>query len=47
VVIFRKFKENTGHEHPHMQAAVRNYTLLLKAMGLPEEEIRRRGSEAT
>ncbi|MBM4048621.1 MAG: tetratricopeptide repeat protein, partial [Planctomycetes bacterium] len=46
VVIFRKFRESTGHEHPHMKAAIRNYTALLKAMGLPEEEIRRRVQEA-
>jgi len=46
VVIFRKFGESTGHEHPHMQAAISNYTGLLKAMGLPEDEIRRRVREA-
>ena len=46
VVIFRKFGESTGHEHRHMQAAIRNYVGLLKVMGLPEEEIKRRVSEA-
>ena len=42
VVIFRKFGESTGHEHPHMQDAIENYAALLRKMGLPEEEIRRR-----
>jgi tetratricopeptide (TPR) repeat protein len=46
VVIFRKFRESTSHEHPHMQIAVGNYKVLLKAMGLPEKEIRHRVREA-
>jgi hypothetical protein len=46
VVIYRKFRESTGHEHPRMQTTIRNYTALLQAMGLPEEEIQRRVKEA-
>jgi hypothetical protein len=43
-IIFRKFGESTGYEHPHMRAAVGNYATLLKTMGLPVEEIQRRGN---
>jgi hypothetical protein len=39
VVIFRKFAEATGHEHPHMQDAIGNYRQLLAAMGLSAAEI--------
>jgi tetratricopeptide (TPR) repeat protein len=39
VVILRLFGERTGHEHPHMQAAIVNYYHLLAAMKLPEDEI--------
>ncbi|MCH8852647.1 MAG: tetratricopeptide repeat protein, partial [Planctomycetes bacterium] len=42
VEIFHKFGEQTGHEHPHMQAAIANYHRLLKAMGLSDTEIARR-----
>jgi type II secretory pathway predicted ATPase ExeA len=40
--ILRRFGEQTGHEHPHMQQAMVNYWSLLAAMGLPEAEIERR-----
>ena len=46
VVIFRKFHESTGHEHPHAQTVIGNYAGLLEAMGLAEAEIRRRVREA-
>jgi hypothetical protein len=36
----------TGYEHPHMQAAIRNYTTLLAAMKLPAAEMRRRVADA-
>ena len=42
VVIRREFRESTGHQHPRMQTAIRNYTALLREMGLSEPEIRRR-----
>jgi tetratricopeptide (TPR) repeat protein len=45
VLIFRRFREATGHEHPHWRAALRNYSRLLEAMGLGEDEIRRRLGE--
>ena len=38
VEIFNSFGRATGHEHPHMQAALGNYSVLLKAMGLTEKE---------
>jgi len=40
--IFRKFGETTGHEHPHLQDAIKNYQSLLQKMGLSNEEIARR-----
>ncbi len=39
VVIFRKFGETTGHEHPHKQAALRNYRALLADMKLSPDQI--------
>ena len=36
VAIFVDFTHRTGHEHPHLQAALANYTGLLKAMSLPD-----------
>jgi hypothetical protein len=36
--IFLKFTGATGHPHPHLQAAVNNYSGLLKAMGCTQEE---------
>jgi tetratricopeptide (TPR) repeat protein len=38
--IFLQFTRTTGHQHPHLQAAINNYGLLLLAMGRTEEEIR-------
>ena len=46
VIIFRKFKESTGHEHRDMQTGIWNYLELLKAMGLPKKEILQRVKEA-
>ncbi len=46
LAIFRKVGESTGHEHPHMQTVIGNYTGLLQAMGLTGKEIRRRVREA-
>jgi tetratricopeptide (TPR) repeat protein len=40
--IFLKFTAATGHEHPHLRAAVGNYASLLKAMGSDPEQIRAR-----
>jgi hypothetical protein len=34
------FQIKTGHEHPHLQAAISNYSALLQAMGRSEDEIR-------
>ncbi|MCX6841699.1 MAG: tetratricopeptide repeat protein, partial [candidate division WOR-3 bacterium] len=39
--IFLKFTQATGHPHPHLQAAVRNYAVLLHAMGRSDDEIRK------
>ena len=38
ITIFIRFGKATGHEHPHMQAALANYFGLLIAMGLSEDE---------
>ncbi|HEY3862613.1 MAG TPA: tetratricopeptide repeat protein [Verrucomicrobiae bacterium] len=38
--IFLKFTRATGHPHPHLQAAVKNYKGLLQDMGRSEEQIR-------
>ena len=43
--IFLKFTRATGHEHQHLRAAVRNYTILLEAMGETSEQIRARLDE--
>ena len=40
LVIFIDFERRTGHPHPHHDAAVRNYTRLLAAMGTSEAEIK-------
>ena len=37
--IFLQFTLKTGHEHPHLRAAINNYTGLLAAMGRSEAEI--------
>jgi len=39
VEIFIKFSLSTGHQHPHLQAAVGNYAILLEAMGWSREQI--------
>ena len=39
VVIFRRFGISTGHEHPHMQTVVANYTALLAQMDFSQEQI--------
>jgi len=40
--IFHQFQRSSGHEHPHLQDAIRNYQSLLQKMGLSDEEIARR-----
>jgi tetratricopeptide (TPR) repeat protein len=37
--ILLAFTRSTGHEHPHLRAAIRNYTWLLRAMGQTREQI--------
>jgi len=39
VIIFRKFDQATGYEHPHMRVVIENYRQLLKALGLSEQQI--------
>ena len=39
VAIFLAFQRDTGHAHPHRDAAIKNYTVLLTAMGKSEAEI--------
>ena len=39
VVIFLMFQRDTGHPHPHRDAALTNYTILLQEMGRGEAEI--------
>ncbi|MGZ6266731.1 MAG: tetratricopeptide repeat protein [Candidatus Limnocylindrales bacterium] len=43
--IFLQFTLKTGHEHPHLRAAINNYTGLLAAMGRSEAEIQARLEE--
>ncbi len=43
--IFLQFTLKTGHEHPHLRAAINNYTGLLAAMGQGEAEIQARLEE--
>ncbi len=45
VVIFRKFGQATGYEHPHMRTATENYRQLLEALGLSEHQIAARLQE--
>lgn len=45
VVIFRSFRRATGHEHPHWQDALVSYEGLLRAMDLPDGEVRHRLDE--
>ena len=39
IVIFLMFQRDTGHPHPHRDAALTNYTILLQEMGRGEAEI--------
>jgi hypothetical protein len=39
LVIFLAFQRDTGHAHPHRDAAIRNYAGLLDAMGRTQPEI--------
>jgi hypothetical protein len=45
LIIFLKFTRSTGHLHPHLKAALRNYRGILEAMSLSEEEIAHRIAE--
>ncbi len=40
LAIFLAFQRDTGHAHPHRDAAIANYTGLLAAMGKTEAEIK-------
>jgi tetratricopeptide (TPR) repeat protein len=42
VSIMKHFNDSTGHEHPRWRTALANYSGLLQAMGLSQEEIARR-----
>ena len=39
LVIFLMFQRDTGHPHPHRDAAINNYAILLEEMGRTEAEI--------
>ena len=39
LVIFLDFTHRTGHEHPHLRAAIGNYRRLLLEMGRSDAEI--------
>jgi len=39
LAIFLAFQRDTGHAHPHRDAAIRNYAGLLTAMGRTEADI--------
>jgi hypothetical protein len=39
VVIFLDFTRQTGHEHPHLRAALVSYKKLLREMGKTPSEI--------
>jgi hypothetical protein len=45
VGILTRFRLRTGHWHPHGQIFDQNYRRMLKAMGVPPEEIERRFRE--
>ena len=40
VAIFVDFTRTTGHPHPHLESAFRNYAELLKASGKSKAEIK-------
>ncbi len=39
LLIFLDFTRRTGHEHPHLRAALVNYAGILKAMGRSKPKI--------
>jgi len=39
LVIFLEFTRRTGHRHPHLEAAIKNYTALLMQMGHSGNEV--------
>jgi tetratricopeptide (TPR) repeat protein len=39
VEILLQFTRRTGHPHPHLKAAINNYSVLLRQMGFSEDEI--------
>ena len=45
VTIFFAFSSQTGHTHPHLQAAIGNYEGLLREMGMTDDEIEQRINE--
>jgi hypothetical protein len=45
VEIFFAFTRDTGHPHPHLNAAFDNYAALLRAMGLGAAEVATRIEE--
>ena len=42
VLVFLKFTRETGHQHPHLDAAIGNYSGLLSAMGLDQAAVEAR-----
>jgi len=40
VVIFFCFQRDTGHPHPHCDAVIQNYSILLSQLGRNEAAIR-------
>ncbi len=42
LVIFLQFAHQTGHRHPHLEDAIKNYIALLTQMGYSKEEIHAR-----
>ena len=45
VAMFLKFTQATGSQHPHLQAAWKNYEGLLRAMGMSDAEVHERLNE--
>ena len=42
LVIFLEFTRRTEHRHPHLEAAIENYSGLLTEMGYSEDEVMER-----
>ena len=42
LVIFLQFTHRTGHPHPHLEAAIKNYSGLLMQMGHSRNEVNER-----